>query len=179
VPISTADSLGSERSAVVPGTQRLPGRPQTTLARVGLDISGVWADRASLHDEATLGQRLMPNHFESAFPAGSAIAFDSVSTREPLRTILFALFLQPACHLGAREMSYPCQAVWHTSVENTSGRDRCGAHFSYASSGRQGNTQEWGATAGLSEETLRRLDREGKLGVVRRRILGLPDEGTG
>jgi hypothetical protein len=33
--------------------------------------------------------------------------------------------------------------------------------------------------AGLSEETLKRLDVEGKLGVVRRRILGLPDAGTG
>jgi hypothetical protein len=37
----------------------------------------------------------------------------------------------------------------------------------------------WGPVAGLSEETLKRLDVEGKLGVVRRRILGLPDAGTG
>ena len=40
--------------------------------------------------------------------------------------------------------------------------------------GRQG-----GSRAGLSEATLRRLDREGKLGLQRRRILGLPDTGTG
>ena len=33
-----------------------------------------------------------------------------------------------------------------------------------------------GAKAGLSEATLRRLDSEGKLGVQRRRILGLPDD---
>jgi len=32
--------------------------------------------------------------------------------------------------------------------------------------------------AGLSEETLKRLDGEGKLGLQRRRVLGLPDEGT-
>ena len=36
-----------------------------------------------------------------------------------------------------------------------------------------------GPVAGLSEETLKRLDGEGKLGLRRRRILGLPDEGTG
>ena len=36
-----------------------------------------------------------------------------------------------------------------------------------------------GSRAGLSEATLRRLDREGKLGLQRRRILGLPDTGTG
>ena len=36
-----------------------------------------------------------------------------------------------------------------------------------------------GAKAGLSEATLRRVDSEGKLGVQRRRILGLPDTGTG
>ena len=31
----------------------------------------------------------------------------------------------------------------------------------------------------MREATLRRLDREGKLGLQRRRILGLPDTGTG
>ena len=140
--------MAGVQTAYVPGTHRLPGRPQTTLARVGLDISGVWKDRGSLHDDSTLGQRLMPNHFESAFPANSAIAFDS--------------------------------AGWHTSVENTvPGLDRCGAHYAYSSSGKQGNAQEWGPKAGLSEATLRRLDSQGKLGVVRRRILGLPDAGTG
>ena len=37
----------------------------------------------------------------------------------------------------------------------------------------------FGDTCGLSKATLLRLDAEGKLGVVRRRILGLPDSGTG
>ena len=36
----------------------------------------------------------------------------------------------------------------------------------------------FGDTCGLSKATLLRLDAEGKLGVVRRRILGLPDSGT-
>ena len=36
-----------------------------------------------------------------------------------------------------------------------------------------------GPVAGLSEETLKRLDGEGKLGLQRRRILGLPDAGEG
>jgi hypothetical protein len=70
--------------------------------------------------------------------------------------------------------------VWHTSMPNTSGHDRRAAHFSYISSAvsPHGANPTWGERAGMSEETLRRLDAEGKLGVTRRRILGLPDEGT-
>ena len=65
-------------------------------------------------------------------------------------------------------------------MPNTSGRDRCAAHFSYMSSAVSpyGPNPAWGARAGMSEETLRRLDANGKLGVTRRRILGLPDTGT-
>ena len=66
-------------------------------------------------------------------------------------------------------------------MPNTSGHARRAAHFSYMSSSTSphGNSPTWGARAGMSEETLKRLDAEGKLGLVRRRILGLPDEGTG
>ena len=66
-------------------------------------------------------------------------------------------------------------------MPNTSGHARRAAHFSYMSSSTSphGNNPTWGARAGMSEETLKRLDAEGKLGLVRRRILGLPDEGTG
>ena len=63
-------------------------------------------------------------------------------------------------------------------MANTSGQDRRTAHFAYSSSGLSG-APSWGAKAGLSEETLRRLAAEGKLTISRRRILGLPDEGTG
>ena len=55
-------------------------------------------------------------------------------------------------------------------------------YFGYRSSesfGASGRAPQWGPAAGMSEGTLRRLDSEGKLGVVRRRILGLPDTGTG
>jgi ectoine hydroxylase-related dioxygenase (phytanoyl-CoA dioxygenase family) len=70
--------------------------------------------------------------------------------------------------------------VWHTSMPNTSGVDRRCAYFGYRSSGRfWPQLPVWGEAAGLSEETLKRLDGEGKLGVQRRRILGLPDEGCG
>jgi hypothetical protein len=65
-------------------------------------------------------------------------------------------------------------------MPNTSGIDRRCAYFGYRSSGRfWPQLPTWGPVAGLSESTLARLDREGKLGIVRRRILGLPDVGTG
>ena len=62
--------------AVPAGTHRLPGRPQTTLERVGLDLYPV-STRNETHSEDVLAQELMPNCFEAALPAGSAIAFDS------------------------------------------------------------------------------------------------------
>ena len=66
------------------------------------------------------------------------------------------------------------------SMPNTSGVDRRCAYFGFRSSGRfWPQLPKWGPVAGLSEEALTRLDSEGKLGVVRRRILGLPDVGTG
>jgi hypothetical protein len=72
-------------------------------------------------------------------------------------------------------------AIRHTSMPNTSGLARRGAHFAYRSSEcyTDGRNPGWGPRAGLDEATLRRLDAQGKLGVVRRRILGLPDTGTG
>ena len=64
-------------------------------------------------------------------------------------------------------------------MPNTSGQDRRCAYFNYRSSGRTYPAVDtWGPCFGLSEDTLRRLDREGKLGLQRRRILGLPDSGT-
>ena len=42
-----------------------------------------------------------------------------------------------------------------------------------------GRAPSWGPRAGLSEATLRRLAAAGKLGLARRRLLGLPDAGTG
>lgn len=88
-----------------------------------------------------LKQELMPNYFEAALQAGSAIAFDA--------------------------------AIWHTTFANTSGRDRCGAHFNYACTG----ARELDKAPKLCEATLRRLEAEGKLGTERRRILGLQDTG--
>lgn len=52
-------------------------------------------------------------------------------------------------------------SVWHTSMPNTSGRPRCGAHFSYRSSecaGANARSPSWGARAGLSEGKLRELE---------------------
>jgi len=70
-------------------------------------------------------------------------------------------------------------SVWHTSLPNTSGQDRRTALFSYRSSECHSGERLWGAVPGFSEPTLRRLDAEGKLTRLRRRVLGLPDEGTG
>ena len=97
--------------------------------------------REQTHGAEVLAQELMPNHFEAALPAGSAIAFDS--------------------------------SIWHTTFANVSGQDRRAAHFTYRSSAAASQSGQHG----LSESTLGRLAAEGKLGVQRRRILGLPDEG--
>ena len=43
--------------------------------------------------------------------------------------------------------------------------------------GRQQSWRNLDSDSMISKETLRRLDAEGKLGIQRRRILGLPDEG--
>ena len=51
--------------------------------------------------------------------------------------------------------------------------------ISYRSSECHNGERLWGAVLGFSESTLRRLDLEGKLTRLRRRVLGLPDEGTG
>lgn len=67
---------GGGATTVVPGTHRLPGRPQTMLARVGLDDYPV-CKRERERRTDVLAQELMPNCFEAALPAGCAIAFDS------------------------------------------------------------------------------------------------------
>ena len=136
---------------MVPGTHRLPGGPGAVLARGNFRSSGDGGGPGGKNGGGALEQALMPNYVEAALPAGSGIAFDS--------------------------------HVWHTSMPNTSGADRRCAYFGYRSSGRflgtSAHAPRWGPVAGLSEAALRRLDREGKLGVQRRRILGLPDTGTG
>eukprot|EP01048_Picozoa_sp_COSAG05_P000254 COSAG05_NODE_7_length_42457_cov_58.929152_11_plen_84_part_00 len=66
------------------------------------------------------------------------------------------------------------------------GRSRCTVQTNFQSS-----SYNWGSVEGReqtwrnldrgdmpSRETLRRLEAEGKLGLTRRRILGLPDEGS-
>ena len=138
-------------TACVPGTHRLAGSPREVLARpFRFDTMGEEA-RAE-----ALPQAAMPNLVRAALKAGSAVLFDS--------------------------------SCWHASMPNLSGSDRCGAHFSYRSSecyprgegtGLESRNMPFGDTCGLSKATLLRLDAEGKLGVVRRRILGLPDLGTG
>ena len=67
------------------------------------------------------------------------------------------------------------------------GRSRCTIEIDYRSSetpysGSRG--AEWGDVAlgkrvGVTERVLRKLAREGRLPVSRRRMLGLPDEGFG
>ena len=104
--------------------------------------------RVVVGDDAvgTIDQSAMPNLVRATVNAGAALLFDS--------------------------------SIWHTSMPNTSGRHRCTAQFSYRSSecyGAEGRQPSWGARAGLTEATLRRLADAGCLGVIRRRILGLPD----
>ena len=70
-------------------------------------------------------------------------------------------------------------ALQHTSMPNTSGQPRRTALYSYRSTGLELGPRRWQALPGLSESTLRRLAAEGKLSRLRRRVLGLPDEGTG
>jgi ectoine hydroxylase-related dioxygenase (phytanoyl-CoA dioxygenase family) len=95
-------------------------------------------------------QASMPNLVRMTVAAGTAMLFDS--------------------------------SIWHTAMPNTSGAARRCCHASYRSSecaGADGRTPSWGPRAGLSEATLRRLAAAGKLGLARRRLLGLPDAGTG
>jgi len=105
---------------------------------------------ASAANGDAAAQSTMPNLVRAAVGAGCALLFDS--------------------------------SIWHTSMPNTSGRDRCSCQFSYRSSecsGAESREPSWGPRAGLSERALRRLAAEGRLGVARRRILGLPDAGEG
>jgi hypothetical protein len=145
--------VGGGATSFVPGTHVLPWGPEGHLARGLFRRAGA---TAGSENEQLPHQRLMPNYVEAALPAGSAIAFDS--------------------------------SGWHCSMPNTSGRPRRSCYCLYRSSENRGATGEgrnptWpapgGARAGIPEHMLRRLDSEGKLGIQRRRILGLPDKGTG
>ena len=135
-------------------TSYVPGTHRLPLGPEGHLERGLFARAGD--GEGKLDQRLMPNFIEAALPAGSAIAFDS--------------------------------SGWHTSMPNTSSQPRRSCYSLYRSSENRGSLTEgrnptWpelGETrAGIPEAMLRRLDSEGKLGVQRRRILGLPDTGTG
>ena len=95
----------------------------------------------------------MPNLIECAVKAGTAVAFDS--------------------------------SIWHTSLPNVSGQDRRTTFTAYRSSSASGKSGGWPAgtkgqrgPGGLTLETLRRLDSEGKLSKPRRVLLGLPSEGS-
>lgn len=68
--------------------------------------------------------------------------------------------------------------TWHTSLPNTSGRHRRTVLYNVWSSGLH-DVRTWDACHGLAEPELRRLATAGKLPRLRRRILGLPDEGMG
>ena len=64
-------------------------------------------------------------------------------------------------------------STWHTGMPNTSAHERRGVIMGWRSS----QTTRAGHACGLSGTTLRRLDKEGKLPVLRRRLMGLPDVG--
>eukprot|EP01051_Picozoa_sp_SAG22_P003015 SAG22_NODE_142_length_17922_cov_10.990406_5_plen_153_part_00 len=66
-------------------------------------------------------------------------------------------------------------SIWHTSLPNTSPEDRRGVIIGYRSS----ETRAAGHACGLSEETVLRLDREGKLPPARRMLMGLGTAATG
>jgi hypothetical protein len=81
-------------------------------------------------------------------------------------------------------------ATYHTSMPNTvtergrgggcDGRSRCTVETDYRSAGALGGSSpgwENASGVGFSRATLQRLEREGMLGLTRRRLLGLPDEG--
>ena len=59
------------------------------------------------------------------------------------------------------------------------GRSRCTVETDYRTTGGLGGTTPTWANAdgAISRETLQRLECEGQLGLTRRRILALPDEG--
>ena len=105
----------------------------------------------------------MPNRVRFAVPAGACVMFDI--------------------------------ATWHTSMPNRGGAhggldgsSRCTVEIDYRSSetpysgsstGRAWGDVCLGKRVGVTEKVLRRLAKEGRLPVSRRRMLGLPDEGFG
>jgi ectoine hydroxylase-related dioxygenase (phytanoyl-CoA dioxygenase family) len=64
-------------------------------------------------------------------------------------------------------------SIWHTSMPNLASEPRRGVIMGC----RTSQTRTDGHGCGLSRQTLERLEREGKLPRVRRRLMGLPDEG--
>eukprot|EP01050_Picozoa_sp_SAG11_P013797 SAG11_NODE_1639_length_4533_cov_5.684484_3_plen_412_part_00 len=156
-------------TAVVPGTHRIPGGPSTSLRGRGEDAgsSGLGSSRKS-------PSRKHRGTFKSSGDGdGDEGCGDARLPQSSMPNYVEAA-LPAGCGIAFDSH------VWHTSMPNTSGVDRRCAYFVYRSSGRLWpQLPEWGPVGGLSEATLRRLDSEGKLGVQRRRILGLPDTGTG
>ena len=136
-------------TAVVPGTHRIPGGPSTIF----------------------VGGR-------GAFKSSGASGADAEQQPTSLAQNLMPNYVEAALPAGYG-IAFDSH-IWHTSMPNTSGMDRRCAYFVYRSSGRfWPQLPAWGPTAGLTEVSLRRLDSEGKLDIQRRRILGLPDTGTG
>jgi hypothetical protein len=103
-------------------------------------------------DASELDQACMPNMVRCTVSAGSAVVFDT--------------------------------ATWHCSMPNRSAHTRRCALFSFRSSqcfnggplAAAGDSRAAGGLGGLSESTLVRLMREGKLSPARRALLGLPLE---
>ena len=75
-------------------------------------------------------------------------------------------------------------SIWHTSLPNTSSKDRRTTLTGYRSSVASGSGGGWPVgkaqvgPGGLTLEALQRLDSEGKLSRPRRVLLGLPIEGS-
>ena len=64
-------------------------------------------------------------------------------------------------------------STWHTGMPNTGTQERRGVIMGWRSS----QTKTPGHACGLRGATLQRLESEGKLPLLRRRLMGLPDAG--
>ena len=139
------------------GQHRLQEGPSQTLA--GKFFSGGERGVAELPHEA------MPNQVTVQAKAGTALLFVRAIFL-PLAMIVTRLLDRDLC--CAQDTS-----TWHTSMPNLTNEPRRGVIMGC----RTSQTRTDGHGCGLSRETLERLDREGKLPRVRRRLMGLPDEG--
>ena len=158
---------GGGATGLVPGSHRLPEGPRQTLygryTRGDQDVGGADDGDNSIGAPPTEGpalpHSLMPNHLECVGTAGTAVCFDT--------------------------------SIWHTGLPNVSRDDRRSVIVGYrkthdrcilprvpAISSRTGSSETRGPghACGLSEATVHRLAREGKLPPVRRRLMGLSDE---